>query len=69
MRLTRASRLRANDRADPYVAVYDPPEPSVVGDAVHMQWRGLLNPEFVQSIVDCAVCVSASFCGPILNVA
>ena len=56
--LTRALRLRVNDRADPYVAVYDPPEPSVVGDVVHFQWHGLLNPDFVQSILDCAVCVS-----------
>ncbi|ETW78663.1 hypothetical protein HETIRDRAFT_459892 [Heterobasidion irregulare TC 32-1] len=50
-----AQRLRVNDRADPYVAVYDPPEPSTVGDVVHFQWRGLLNPDFVQSILDCAV--------------
>ncbi|KAI0285778.1 hypothetical protein BGY98DRAFT_943344 [Russula aff. rugulosa BPL654] len=29
-------RLQANDRVDPYVAVYSPPAPFTVGDMVHM---------------------------------
>ncbi|KAJ7117832.1 ribonuclease P 40kDa subunit-domain-containing protein [Mycena epipterygia] len=47
-----AQRLHANDRVDPYVAVYDPPAPAEVGDVAHLRWRGFLGPAFVQSVVD-----------------
>lgn len=49
-----AQRLQANDRVDPYVAVYSPPAPFTVGDMVHMRWHGFLTPQFVQGIVDTA---------------
>jgi len=45
-----AQRLHANDRVDPYVAVYTPPEPSHVGTITHIRWRGLLHPSFVQAV-------------------
>jgi len=32
--------------------VYECPTPSNVGDITHLRWRGLLGPEFVQSIID-----------------
>ncbi|TFK64092.1 hypothetical protein BDN72DRAFT_825885 [Pluteus cervinus] len=47
-----AQRLQGNDRVDPYIAVYEPPEPSIVGDVTHIRWKGLMRPEFVQSILD-----------------
>ena len=50
-------RLAGNDRVDPYVAVYEPPTPSQLGDITHLRWRGLLPPEFVQEIIDTAECV------------
>ncbi|KAI0272541.1 ribonuclease P 40kDa subunit-domain-containing protein [Gloeopeniophorella convolvens] len=49
-----AQRLQANDRVDPYVAVYSAPAPSTVGDVVHVRWCGFLNPRFVQKILDTA---------------
>ncbi|KAI9459025.1 ribonuclease P 40kDa subunit-domain-containing protein [Russula earlei] len=50
-----AQRLQANDRVDPYVAVYSAPAPSAVGDVVHVQWRGFLTPRFVQRVLDTAI--------------
>ncbi|PPQ68410.1 hypothetical protein CVT26_006082 [Gymnopilus dilepis] len=47
-----AQRLRANDRVDPFVALYEPPEPSSIGTVVHLQWRGLLHSSFVQQVID-----------------
>ena len=52
-------RLQANDRVDPYVAVYSPPAPFTVGDMVHMRWHGFLTPQFVQGIVDTATYVGS----------
>ncbi|KAJ7696535.1 ribonuclease P 40kDa subunit-domain-containing protein [Mycena rosella] len=54
-----AQRLQANDRVDAYVAVYDAPEPSVVGDITHLRWRGFLGPAFVQSVIDAVVSAGA----------
>ncbi|KAF7370495.1 hypothetical protein MSAN_00681300 [Mycena sanguinolenta] len=54
-----AQRLQANDRADAYVAVYEPPQPSTVGDITCLRWRGFLSPDFVKSVVD-AVLSAAS---------
>ncbi|KAN0130904.1 Ribonuclease P 40kDa (Rpp40) subunit domain containing protein, partial [Lactarius tabidus] len=53
-----AQRLQANDRVDPYVAVYSAPTPYTIGDVVHMKWYGLLTPRFVQKIVDTAMYVT-----------
>ncbi|KAJ6581647.1 ribonuclease P 40kDa subunit-domain-containing protein [Mycena capillaripes] len=47
-----AQRLHANDRADAYVAVYEPPAPSTVGNVVCLRWRGFLGPDFVQGVID-----------------
>ncbi|EPQ56271.1 hypothetical protein GLOTRDRAFT_128220 [Gloeophyllum trabeum ATCC 11539] len=46
------SRLAANDRVDPFVAIYSPPDPSYVGNVVHLQWTGFLSPEFIQSVIN-----------------
>ncbi|KAH9169897.1 ribonuclease P 40kDa subunit-domain-containing protein [Lactarius sanguifluus] len=53
-----AQRLRANDRVDPYVAVYSTPTPYTVGDVTHIKWYGFLTPQFVQKIVDTAMYVA-----------
>ena len=37
-------RLQANDRVDPYVAVYEAPEPSTIGTVSHVRWRGGVLP-------------------------
>ncbi|KAH9479337.1 hypothetical protein JR316_0007927 [Psilocybe cubensis] len=47
-----AQRLRANDRVDPYVAVYEPLQPSQMQDVTHIRWRGLLSPGFVKRVID-----------------
>ncbi|KAH9995518.1 hypothetical protein BJV77DRAFT_222839 [Russula vinacea] len=49
-----AQRLHANDRVDPYVAVYSGPGPSTVGDMMHIRWHGFLIPQFVTRILDTA---------------
>ncbi|KXN84248.1 hypothetical protein AN958_12821 [Leucoagaricus sp. SymC.cos] len=50
-----AQRLQANDRVDPFVAMYEPPTTSRVGNVTHFRWRGLLSPSFVQAVVDTSV--------------
>ncbi|KAI5120429.1 hypothetical protein M0805_009891 [Coniferiporia weirii] len=50
-----SERLKANDRANPYVAVYEPLSPNVVGDVLHFRWRGFLTPAFVQSVIKAIV--------------
>ncbi|KAI5831596.1 hypothetical protein K523DRAFT_300063 [Schizophyllum commune Tattone D] len=45
-------RLSIHDRSDPYIAIYEPPEASLVGNATHLRWRGLLSPAFLKSILD-----------------
>jgi len=47
-----SQRLYANDRVDPYVCVYEPPTPSHIQDVIHLRWRGLLCPNFVQEVLD-----------------
>ena len=44
-------RLLANDRVDPYVSVYEGPEPSYVGDVMHLRWTGFLGPAFIRSVI------------------
>ncbi|KAG6381716.1 ribonuclease P 40kDa subunit-domain-containing protein [Boletus reticuloceps] len=50
-----AQRLRANDRVDPYVAVYEVPEPASIEDVTHLHWRGLMDNAFVRTMIDTAV--------------
>lgn len=50
-----AQRLKANDRVDPYVAVYEVPTPSRVGNLTHVRWKGTLDSAFVQSVLTTAV--------------
>jgi len=54
-----SQRLQANDRADAYVAVYEPPRPSTatVGDLTRLRWRGFLGPDFVRSVIDVVLSV------------
>ncbi|KAK0501522.1 ribonuclease P 40kDa subunit-domain-containing protein [Armillaria luteobubalina] len=47
-----AQRLHVNDRVDPHVSLYESPSPSNIGNITHLRWRGLLGPDFVQSIID-----------------
>lgn len=47
-----SQRLLANDRVDPFVSVYECPEPSYVGNVTRMQWKGFIGPEFVQSVIN-----------------
>ncbi|KAI0333837.1 hypothetical protein GY45DRAFT_1271033 [Cubamyces sp. BRFM 1775] len=44
-------RLLAQDRCDPYIAVYAPPEPHRVGDVTAIRWRGIVPSEMVQRIL------------------
>ncbi|KAG1725757.1 ribonuclease P 40kDa subunit-domain-containing protein [Suillus lakei] len=43
-----AQRLKANDRVNPYVAVYEIPAPSFVGDVTRITWAAFLHPTFVK---------------------
>jgi hypothetical protein len=45
-------RLHVNDAASSYVASYDPPAGSSVGDLTHPRWTGFLTPAFVHSILN-----------------
>ncbi|KAF9266987.1 hypothetical protein L218DRAFT_921838 [Marasmius fiardii PR-910] len=47
-----SQRLQANDRVDPFIAVYEPPSRSRIGSLTHVKWTGLLSPSFVQSVID-----------------
>ncbi|KAF8448910.1 hypothetical protein L210DRAFT_3388089 [Boletus edulis BED1] len=55
-----AQRLRANDRVDPYVAVYEVPEPASIEDVTHLRWRGLMDNAFVRTMIDTAVSTLAT---------
>ncbi|KAF8967763.1 ribonuclease P 40kDa subunit-domain-containing protein [Flammula alnicola] len=50
-----AQRLSANDRVDPYVALYEHPTPSHVQNVTHLQWRGLLSPSFVKDVMETVI--------------
>lgn len=50
-------RLKANDRVDPYVALYEHPSPSCVGNITRLRWSGLIGPAFLQSVIDIALYV------------
>ncbi|EJC99949.1 uncharacterized protein FOMMEDRAFT_159526 [Fomitiporia mediterranea MF3/22] len=48
-----SDRLKANDRVNPFVAVYEPPTPkATVGDVTHFRWRGLLGPSTIRSVLE-----------------
>ncbi|KAG1734031.1 ribonuclease P 40kDa subunit-domain-containing protein [Suillus paluster] len=47
-----AQRLKANDRVNPYVAVYETPAPSYIGDVTRMTWAGFLHPAFIKHALD-----------------
>ncbi|KAF9224039.1 hypothetical protein BS17DRAFT_830120 [Gyrodon lividus] len=55
-----AQRLKANDRVDPYVAVYEAPSPSYIGDVTYLRWRGFLDSSFVRSLIDTAISRTSS---------
>ncbi|KAJ8095342.1 hypothetical protein PM082_010565 [Marasmius tenuissimus] len=55
-----AQRLQANDRVDPFIAVYETPSPNQVGTLTHLKWTGLLSPWFVQSVIDCVTATAQS---------
>ncbi|KAF7309886.1 hypothetical protein MIND_00360900 [Mycena indigotica] len=57
-----AQRLAANDRVDPFIAVYEAPESfsDTIGDITVIRWTGFLPPEFVQRVID-VCCKSTSF--------
>lgn len=57
LRLIFHNRLEVNDRVDPFVAIYDPPAASRVGNATHLRWKGFLPPSFVQSVIDTSMWV------------
>ncbi|KAE9385123.1 hypothetical protein BT96DRAFT_928942, partial [Gymnopus androsaceus JB14] len=44
--------LKANDRIDPFVAVYEPPSSTRIGNVTHLRWTGFIGPSFVQSLID-----------------
>ncbi|PPQ78681.1 hypothetical protein CVT25_010702 [Psilocybe cyanescens] len=46
-----AQRLRVNDRVEPYVALYEPPQPSEMQNVTHLQWCGLLSPTFIDRVI------------------
>ncbi|KAI0372624.1 hypothetical protein BV20DRAFT_963655 [Pilatotrama ljubarskyi] len=45
-------RLSANDRCDPYVAVYTPPELSRVGNISTIRWSGFIPSAFTRMVLD-----------------
>ncbi|KAH7890874.1 ribonuclease P 40kDa subunit-domain-containing protein [Phlebopus sp. FC_14] len=49
-----AQRLKANDRVDPYVAVYETPSPSRISNVTHIRWNGLMETTFAQSLINTA---------------
>ena len=55
-------RLKANDRVDPYVALYEPPEPKHMQDVTHLRWRGLLPPSFIHKVLETVAYVLISAC-------
>ncbi|KAG6899166.1 hypothetical protein C0993_012726 [Termitomyces sp. T159_Od127] len=50
-----SQRLHANDRVDPYVALYAPPGGSRVGSVTRLRWTGLISGAFLQSVIDTAI--------------
>ncbi|KAG1881076.1 ribonuclease P 40kDa subunit-domain-containing protein, partial [Suillus subluteus] len=47
-----AQRLKANDRVNPYVAVYEVPAPSYIGDVTQIRWAAFLHQSFIKDTLD-----------------
>ena len=45
-------RLQANDKTDPFIAVYALPTAHRIADVQHFRWTGLLAPVFVQNVLN-----------------
>ncbi|KAI0091522.1 ribonuclease P 40kDa subunit-domain-containing protein, partial [Irpex rosettiformis] len=45
-----SQRLGVNDKPDPYIAVYEPPDGSKAGDLVHIQWKGFISRSFLHTV-------------------
>ncbi|OSD04826.1 hypothetical protein PYCCODRAFT_1407031 [Trametes coccinea BRFM310] len=43
-------RLSVNDRCDPYIAVYDAPDGSRIGDVTTLRWHGYLTSNLIENI-------------------
>ncbi|KAG6328990.1 hypothetical protein ID866_10100 [Astraeus odoratus] len=43
-----------------WVAVYEPPMPSTVGNLTHLRWRGLMDSAFVQSVIAAATSLTTT---------
>jgi len=52
-----AQRLHANDRVEPYVAVYEAPSPASIDDVTHICWKGLMDSTFIRSVIDTAISI------------
>ena len=48
----RKRSIKAGDRVDPYISVYEPPNPNTLGSVTHLRWTGLITPSFMRSILD-----------------
>lgn len=48
----RYGRLKANDRVNPYVAVYEVPAPSYIGDVTQITWATFLHQSFIKEALD-----------------
>ncbi|KAG2103143.1 ribonuclease P 40kDa subunit-domain-containing protein [Suillus discolor] len=55
-----AQRLKANDRVNPYVAVYEVPAPSYIGDVTRITWAAFLHQSFVKDALDTVTSYLAS---------
>jgi ribonuclease P/MRP protein subunit RPP40 len=47
-----AQRLKANDRVNPYVAVYEVPAPSYIGKVTRVTWTAFLPQSFIKDALD-----------------
>ncbi|KAH0583011.1 hypothetical protein H2248_010900 [Termitomyces sp. 'cryptogamus'] len=59
-----SQRLKANDRVDPYVALYEYPSPSHVGNITRLRWSGLIGSTFLQSVIDIALATMKTLPAP-----
>lgn len=55
-----AQRLKANDRVNPYVAVYEVPAPSYIGDVTRITWTAFLHQSFIKDALDTVTSYLAS---------
>lgn len=55
-----AQRLKANDRVNPYVAVYEVPAPSYIGDVTQITWATFLHQSFINDALETVISHLAS---------